>query len=113
MMIIKKVVSLALAVLMQVGTALAQSESAPPTTYDHTIVPVEKDAMIHKYSKGDISDILNFFVATVHNNDYRCDSITAAHPYFFGNNGVVLRCNNGRYTYDIEDKGGHWVVTVE
>ena len=31
---------------------------------------------------------------------------------FLVGRGYILKCNNLRYTYDIADKGGNWIVTV-
>lgn len=72
--------------------------------------PIEKDAVLYGNSKEDLVliDKLADFVKT---NDFRCNSVSAARPAIFSG-GFVLTCNQFRYTYDIQDKGGHWVVTV-
>jgi hypothetical protein len=44
-------------------------------------------------------------------NTYRCDSITTATRWVWSE-GWTIKCNNLRYAYDVEDKGGHWTVTV-
>lgn len=43
---------------------------------------------------------------------YRCDSISSFQPFVMSA-GYTIRCNNYRYTYELEDKGGRWVVTVK
>jgi hypothetical protein len=55
---------------------------------------------------------INAVVAMVRSNDFRCDSISNARSMFTAR-GIQLVCNHFDYTYDIEDKGGHWVVKVE
>lgn len=43
---------------------------------------------------------------------YRCDSVNFAMRSNWS--GVIdVTCNNGRYSYDLEDKGGRWVVTLD
>lgn len=48
----------------------------------------------------------------IRNAGYRCDSISRISPMLF-KRGIVIHCNEWRYAYDIEDKGGRWVVTVD
>ena len=43
---------------------------------------------------------------------YRCDSISAVRP-LPTSNGFKLACNHSIYKYEIEDKGGSSIVTVE
>ncbi len=43
---------------------------------------------------------------------YACSSVYAMTSFLFGG-GYVVVCNGGRYTYELEDKGGNWVVTVK
>lgn len=43
---------------------------------------------------------------------YRCDSISGARQFLSGR-GFVVNCNDYRYTYEVEDKGGRWIVTVQ
>jgi hypothetical protein len=43
---------------------------------------------------------------------YRCDSISSFLPFVFGR-GYTLRCNGLRYTYELTDRGGRWVVKVK
>jgi hypothetical protein len=74
-------------------------------------VPVEKDAVIYDDFKGN-TKLMNALATMVRLNDYRCDSISALRPYITVK-GFKLVCNNFDYSYDIEDKGGHWVVKVE
>lgn len=43
---------------------------------------------------------------------YRCDTVNAATPFMFSR-GFNLYCNEYRYSYEIEDEGGRWIVTVD
>lgn len=43
---------------------------------------------------------------------YRCDSIDAIHPFLLSE-GYTVYCNNNRYRYEIEDRGGRAIVTVK
>jgi hypothetical protein len=56
--------------------------------------------------------LLDELAALVRDNGYHCDSVSAARPYLF-TRGYNLVCNRFSYSYDIEDKGGNWVVKVE
>lgn len=57
-------------------------------------------------------DVANALAALVRLNGYRCDSISAARKFLSGR-GFVLNCNNWSYKYEIEDKGGRWIVSVQ
>jgi hypothetical protein len=52
------------------------------------------------------------FVHYVRASGYRCDSISALQQ-LASSNGFKLACDRLTHKYEIEDKGGHWVVTVE
>lgn len=45
-------------------------------------------------------------------NGYTCDSIAGMIP-FITSEGYNVYCNDHRYSYEIENKGGNWVVTVK
>ena len=76
-----------------------------------TIVPIEPRAVIYDELKGE-TKLMNDLTSLVKENDFRCDSISSLIPFIFSN-GFELSCNRHRYTYEIEDKGGHWIVTVK
>lgn len=42
---------------------------------------------------------------------YRCDSISSFNKMAFSS-GFTINCNRFNYSYDIEDVGGRYVVTV-
>ena len=52
----------------------------------------------------------DFWKDTIRSNGYRCDSISDFRGFYFGS-GFVVHCNDGRYTYEVEDKGGRVIVT--
>jgi preprotein translocase subunit SecF len=70
---------------------------------------VEKEAVIN--SKID-EDILSQLILAVLVNGYKCDTVSSAIPYIRGG-GYTIQCNNYQYEYEIEDKGGNIVVTVQ
>ena len=51
-------------------------------------------------------------VKLVRASGYRCDSVDSALPMMF-KDGFVLVCDQYRYRYEIVDRGGKWVVTVD
>ena len=54
----------------------------------------------------------NAFADYVVASGYRCNSITSFRAALFSSGKFNLKCNNFRYSYTIEDKGGRWIVTV-
>jgi hypothetical protein len=72
--------------------------------------PIEKDAVMFERSTA-WSDQTEKLVRLVRANDFACDSVSASRPMVMAL-GYVLVCNKFRYTYDIQDKGGHWTVSV-
>ena len=75
------------------------------------LVQIEPDAAIYPELKQDVAqmDELAHFVRA---SGYRCDSISAVRP-LPTSNGFKLACNHSIYKYEIEDKGGSSIVTVE
>ena len=45
-------------------------------------------------------------------NGYTCDTVDQMQPFILGG-GFNVYCNNWRYSYELEDKGGRWIVTVD
>jgi hypothetical protein len=77
--------------------------------------PVEPRAVIYSDDQTPFAEILKAAgeaANLVRANGYRCDSVSAFRPFFWGN-GYKLVCNEFRYEYDVEDKGGRWEVTVK
>jgi hypothetical protein len=74
-------------------------------------IPIESDAVISSEHKQDCDQMFDF-VHYVRASGYRCDSISALQPLPVSN-GFRLACNRHAHKYEIQDKGGHWVVTLE
>jgi hypothetical protein len=73
------------------------------------IVPIEPDAQIGSNFRD--AKFLNTAVKLVRANGYKCTSISSAIE-FLSSRGFTLMCNNLSYSYDIADKGGRWIVTL-
>lgn len=70
---------------------------------------VENEAVIQKGISREMIDVtvelINFF-------GYRCDSVSAMRMFFSGR-GFVVKCNRFAYSYEVEDRGGNWVVCYD
>lgn len=71
--------------------------------------PIEPRAVIDRELSP---QIIEGMTALARGRGYSCDSVTVARKMLVGN-GFVLVCNNARYEYEIEDKGGNWIFTVK
>jgi hypothetical protein len=74
-------------------------------------VPIEPDAAISPKLSQD-SDQMDEFAHFVRASGYRCDSISALRR-LPASQGFKLVCNHSAYKYEIEDKAGRSIVTVE
>ena len=94
------------------SNAQSKIQSKIVRTVDVNGVRFKIDA--HFISK-DMNDdaVLAQLVALVRRRGYRCDTIAQAHPFVFGGGGFVLYCNDLRYRYSIEDRGGNWTVSLD
>ncbi len=99
--------------LAQLGPkfGIRAAEPQPSPTANPTDVPLESDAIVYEKFKSD-SRLLNLLVRLVKANNLRCDSISAVSPYALSP-GFNLSCNQFRYSYEIEDEGGHPIVKVK
>ena len=70
---------------------------------------VEVDAYI---SKGISRKAIDAAVALIIAWGYRCDSVSTMRHFFTGG-GYVVICNHYAYEYEIEDRGGNWVVCYD
>jgi hypothetical protein len=73
--------------------------------------PVEPDADIDRTLK-DETKLISGLVGLVRAHGYRCDTISAVKT-FSTSNGFKLACDRFSDKYDIRDRGGHLVVTVD
>lgn len=78
------------------------------STVAATKVPYDNSAIVKKERKPKAQAA----AAIVKIYGYRCDTISAFQPMVFSD-GYTISCNRFRYTYELEDKGGRWVVTVD
>lgn len=70
---------------------------------------VEQNAVINEKISV---DLLKELIVFTKSSGYKCDTVSSARP-FMNDKGYQLNCNNYRYKYEIEDKGGNLVVTVK
>ncbi|HCQ9885696.1 TPA: hypothetical protein OMQ51_001802 [Acinetobacter baumannii] len=85
-----------------------RSEDSVKQSFGSLQYKVEPEAVIN--SKID-EDILSQLILAVLVNGYKCDTVSSAIPYIRGG-GYTMQCNNYHYEYEIEDKGGNIVVSV-
>lgn len=43
---------------------------------------------------------------------YRCDTVDKVNQFLMGR-GFTVYCNGFKYSYEMEDRGGRWVITPE
>ncbi|MCA2015628.1 hypothetical protein LDJ79_05865 [Vibrio tritonius] len=75
----------------------------------NTFSLIESGATIEKSFS---SDAIEAAVNIVRFNGYSCSTVSSIQTMIF-KRGFTIRCNNFNYTYDVFDKGGNWVVSVE
>lgn len=95
-----KSILLALALALGATTATADTFTFEPNVF----LPNGRTA-------SDMTEIATAAVRAVHIHGWRCDSISSMAAHWFGD-GFAMRCNNFAYTYDFEDRGGRWIVTL-
>ena len=71
-------------------------------------VTIENDAYLTRVSHK-LAIILGEHVRRF---GFVCDSISSINPFIMSE-GFNVYCNNHRYSYDIENRGGNWIVTVD
>ncbi|AXI03265.1 hypothetical protein [Aquirhabdus parva] len=84
----------------------AVADQAPPPA-----APLEQGAGVTESMKKQ-KKFLASMVEMVRSYGYRCDSISGVVPFAFSK-GYNLWCNHSDYHYEIADKGGEWVVTID
>jgi hypothetical protein len=73
--------------------------------------PVEPDADIDNALKHE-TKLISGLVGLVRAHGYRCDTISAIKP-FSVSNGFKLACDRFSDRYDIKNRGGQMVITVD
>lgn len=74
--------------------------------------PFEADAIIDHSSGINFPSLVEPAVGMIRASGWRCDSISAMLPFLI-HRGFSVTCNHNRYTYNFEDKGGNWVVSLD
>lgn len=72
-------------------------------------ISISSSVIAEEYSDEVKRDAMNIIQAY----GYTCSSIDHMSPFLLSGSGFKVTCNNYRYMYEIEDKGGRWVVTVK
>jgi hypothetical protein len=72
---------------------------------------LEPEAALDDTLKDD-TKLLSGLVGVIRANSYPCDTVSALRQ-FEASNGFRLACDGFRHRYDIEDKGGRWIVTAK
>lgn len=72
-------------------------------------VSIEKDAEIYT---GVSRDTVTALAEVIQLYGYACNSVSAVTPFAISR-GYYIVCNNWTYKYEVEDKGGKMVVTVD
>ncbi len=86
---------------------------APESAFHAKLAPVEDEAVVSDMY-NDAGVAIDDAVELVRNAGYRCNSVSSLIPFVFSPlTGGTLKCEHYRYTYEIEDKGGRWIVTVK
>lgn len=74
-------------------------------------VTVEKDAIISSRFEGE-QGIFDSAANLIRAFGYRCDSLSAFRPFIMSR-GFTVVCNKFAYTYELQDRGGNWVVNSD
>lgn len=69
-------------------------------------IPIEKDNAVYE---GMSSKQVQALAKAVRASGYSCNSISSARPFMI-DNGWHITCNNWRYKYEIQDRGGRVFV---
>lgn len=72
-------------------------------------VLIEKDAQIYQ---GVSESVVSALAEAIQLYGYSCKSVSAVTPFKISR-GYHVKCNNWTYAYEVEDKGGKIIVTVD
>ena len=82
----------------------------PAVPYE-TSSPASPPKTTKSAAEPDMEQTKSALVALIRLNGHKCDTLTKWHPMLFLR-GYEVSCDL-YYSYDVEDKGGRWVVTVK
>ena len=76
--------------------------------------PVEPEAVLGSTIKElpNRQEVLDELVRMIRARGWRCNTISSARMMVFSR-GFEMTCNGFAYEYEIRDRGGRWVVTLE
>ncbi|EHR5761002.1 TPA: hypothetical protein N2903_001678 [Vibrio parahaemolyticus] len=90
----------------------AETERKPArTTYNNSMNLLESGVNLPK-GVEEHPEVIPQMVRMIQLTGYKCDSISAIREMILSR-GFTVVCNNFYYEYEIEDKGGNWVVTLQ
>lgn len=72
-------------------------------------ITIEDDAEIHESVKMETAVLLAQYI---NEKGYSCRSISAVTPFAF-KRGFSVMCNNWQYHFEVEDRGGKYIITVK
>ncbi|MGE0081901.1 MAG: hypothetical protein AB7U81_11445 [Thiohalomonadaceae bacterium] len=96
-------------IAMPIAIALLLAFGVFPQVSAAGEVSIEKGAQIYKEIPRETVFALAQYIQAY---GYSCRSISAVTPFAFSR-GYSVVCNEWTYSYEVEDKGGNWVVTVD
>jgi hypothetical protein len=75
--------------------------------------PLEADAIFSSgWTRAHAQTLADGASTLIRRAGYRCDSVSSIQKWVFSS-GFDVVCNGFRYSYEIEDRGGNWVVSLE
>ena len=75
--------------------------------------PIESGAYLTRdWDKDYAQKLANEASALIRRAGYKCDSISSLQRWLLSA-GFDVVCNQFRYKYELEDKGGRWTVTLK
>lgn len=93
--------------------AFAALSVALISTTTTNAAPLEPDALYtNDWTQSHAQDLADDASMMILRFGYRCESISAIRLWLSGR-GFTVICNDFRYEYELEDRGGNWVVSVQ
>jgi len=75
--------------------------------------PLEEGALYtNDWTHSHAQTLADSASALIRVSGYRCDSVSSIQRWVFSE-GFSVVCNDFRYKYEIEDRGGRWTVTLQ
>lgn len=98
---------------MKFAAIMMLTALAMPTTL--SAQSIEPDAVISDgggYSEAHLRKMSLIGAQMAQQSGWKCDTVSAFIPFILSR-GFTLTCNRYRYDYEIEDRGGNWVITLK